>query len=846
MIPRSSVEEFVNTNASRVAGLLILGIVLPACGVGGSGTLTPTVAPQIPASVSALAGNRRVTIRWMSQASGATFTVKRSLTSGGPYFPVSTPDGFSSPTSYVDTGLLNGTSYFYVVNASNAFGLSADSEEVRGTPGFNVLTVGAGSSSHRSLFVLQDRTLWVCGSNGSGALGVGTNISQASSPIQVNLSNVVAAASGANHSLALLDDGTVWAWGDNGQGQLGLGPSTFFSLVPLPVPGLSGFIAIAAGWDFTLALKNDGSVWTWGANAKGQLGNGSAGATPLPTPTMVPGLPEIVAITAGEDHAFALAKNGMVWSWGNNEAGQLGQDPLAASIVPTPAKVYNLTGIISIAAGRHHGVAARNDGSIWIWGDNNFGYLGVPSPIKIPQPIQIPIAGQAAAVAASSTTSYLVRTDGFVMAWGNNVQAQCGLGHLNPVPGPTVIPLLTSVTAIYGGLVHALALRDDGSVAAWGQNSSGEVGIGQGTDHDQPIQVPLTDITKVSAGQVHTVALRTDGTVWTWGNNQYGQMGNGTSGINTGSATPYKIPSLTGMTAVCTTLQNTYAIKSDGTVWAWGANNFGQLGQNSTSGTPATSPVKVLNLSGIFTAVAGGYGFAVALRSDGTVWCWGLNTSGQMGSGATSPTPTLIPTQVLNLSGVTAIAAGVSHALALSGGEVWAWGANVQGAVGNGSADGTLVPAATKVLTGVDSISAGWRLSLAVKSDKTLWGWGARDAGQMGDGVTLDDGVLTPTLLSTFAPAGNVAAGTNHVLGVKTDGSFWAWGSGLIGTGLLGIAATPLPVVGITNPTAISAGDQHSMAILPDGSLWSWGSNSQGQLGVPLASAVLLPTIIQQ
>jgi alpha-tubulin suppressor-like RCC1 family protein len=231
---------------------------------------------------------------------------------------------------------------------------------------------------------------------------------------------------------------------------------------------LSNIIAVAAGDKFSLALQSDGTVWAWGDNTTGQIGTGSTGAAPVSTPTVVSGLPEIVSLAAGHHHALAIGKSGMVWSWGDNGQGQLGQDPLAASVVPTPAKVYNLTGVVGIAAGREHSLAARTDGTIWAWGYNDFGYLGVPSPAKISQPIQIPLVGEAVAVAAGNWTNYLIRSDGFVMAWGNNVAGQCGVGHLNPVPGPTVVPTLTSVSAIAAGGSHGLSLREDGTVAAWG------------------------------------------------------------------------------------------------------------------------------------------------------------------------------------------------------------------------------------------------------------------------------------------------------------------------------------------------------------------------------------------
>src|SRR5687767_10405906 len=167
----------------RMGAILLTALLIPACGVGGGGgTLTPTTAPAVPSSVAAATGNRQVTVTWQSSSTGSTFTVKRSLTSGGPYFAL--PGSGSTATSFIDTGLTNGTSHFYVVCASNQFGASADSAEVKGTPGFKPIAIASGISQH-SLAILPDRTVWSWGANHAGQLGNGTFPGQSGVPVQV-------------------------------------------------------------------------------------------------------------------------------------------------------------------------------------------------------------------------------------------------------------------------------------------------------------------------------------------------------------------------------------------------------------------------------------------------------------------------------------------------------------------------------------------------------------------------------------------------------------------------------------------------------------------------------------
>jgi hypothetical protein len=226
--------------------------------------------------------------------------------------------------------------------------------------------------------------------------------------------------------------------------------------------------------------------------------------------------------------------------------------------------------------------------------------------------------------------------------------------------------------------------------------------------------------------------LKNDGTVWAWGYNNYGQLGNGTY---SNSNVPVQVSGLTGVTAIAWGWWHSLALKNDGTVWAWGYNKQGQLGDGTK--TDSNVPVQVSGLTGV-TAIAGSWKHSLALKNDGTVWAWGYNGDGQLGNGTN--TNSNVPVQVSGLAGITAIAGGYQHSLALKNdGTVWAWGYNGDGQLGNGTNTNSNVPVPVSGLTGITAIAGGGYHSLALKSDGAVWAWGENYSGQLGNGAWGDN-----------------------------------------------------------------------------------------------------------
>ena len=257
-----------------------------------------------------------------------------------------------------------------------------------------------------------DGTVWAWGRNESGQLGDGTSTDRYS-PVEVTdeffnpIEGVVSVAAGKAHSVALKSDGTVWTWGTNGNGQLGNGTRTA-SLFPVQVSGLDNVKAVVAGDYHTLALKTDGTVWAWGRNDDGQMGNSSFEERTSPVQTT--GLANVVAVAAGVYHSLALKNDVTVYAWGSNDSGQLGDDSVIER--HTPVQTTGLTGVSEIAGGNGHSVALKSNGTVWCWGDNDFGQLGDGSDVERHTPVQSSGLEAVTAIAAGADHCVALKSDG--------------------------------------------------------------------------------------------------------------------------------------------------------------------------------------------------------------------------------------------------------------------------------------------------------------------------------------------------------------------------------------------------------------------------------------------------
>ncbi len=378
-------------------------------------------------------------------------------------------------------------------------------------------------------------------------------------------------SAGGSHSLTIKSDLTVWAWGHNTLGQLGDGSGSSASYEPVQVVDSGGVNylvdvnSIATGGTHSVALKSDGTIWTWGSNTYGQLGNSST--TRSTTPVQVLNTDgsgyfiNATAISAGQTHTIALKSDSTVWAWGENDEGQLGNGTTTYRTKPIqvkgPGGVGYLSGIIAIKGGYAHTLALKSDGTVWAWGKNNFGQLGDGTTDRRTTPVQvhgidgIGFITNIESIAAGNSHSIALASDSTVLTWGYNYYGQLGDGNsggsrLSYTPGvDSNIPvhaisvdgtgILRDISSITGGSCHTLALNTGGSVLSWGYNSHGELGNGTTILQDEPGYVLGTDgissldnIIQIDSKSQHSLALETDGTVWAWGDNDHGKLGDGT------------------------------------------------------------------------------------------------------------------------------------------------------------------------------------------------------------------------------------------------------------------------------------------------------------------------------
>lgn len=400
---------------------------------------------------------------------------------------------------------------------------------------------------------------------------------------------------GSHHTITLLDDGTVWAWGYNNKGQLGDG-TTADRTTPVKLQLLSSVKSISCGANHTLAVKNDGTVWAWGNNGYGQLGNGET--IDRSAPVQVSNLTGVKQVFSTNNcYSVALKEDGTVWAWGNNEYGQLGDGTKTNK--STPVQVIGLSSIKSIVCSTSFCLALKTDGTVWAWGANGYGQLGDGTTIARTTPVQVSGLTSVKELSASLYSCFALKQDGSVWSWGYNGNYELGDGFAANRCAPIKVTGLNSIKSILCGQHHALALKQDGTVWAWGYNKNGQLGDGTTTSNGVPKQVSdLSNVKSIYGGTYNTssasgldynVALEQDGKVWTWGYNGYGQLGNGTT---TNSNKPVQVFEATSVQDIYCQNLSVIAVKEDGTLWAWGYNAQGELGDGTIKNS--TKPVKVL------------------------------------------------------------------------------------------------------------------------------------------------------------------------------------------------------------------------------------------------------------
>lgn len=658
-------------------------------------------------------------------------------------------------------------------------------------------------------------------------------------------------AEGQSFTTALTDDGKLWAWGTLSYDAYDFDERESTS-VPIELAPGETFTRVAAGAIHAVAIHADGSLWTWGDNANRQLGDATDGSRPEPARVGPPDR-RFVDVAAGRHHSLALAEDGSLWGWGWNRFGQLGDG--TTTDVDAPTLLSNMT-FKAMAAGDIHSLGVLVDGSLWGWGANGGGELAqLPGSVTRPTSLGV---DDIESVSAGVAFSILLKSDGTLWGLGRNSAGQLGNQTPSSVSSPARVgPSGVTFERVSAGNEHVLALDREGTLWSWGKPTWGM--LGRTGPNDEPLPVG-TGFKSASAGTSASAGIRVDGSLWTWGGGGLGHPGDGTSFRR---QAPRRVGD--GFTQVFARAETSYALKTDGTLWSFGANESGQLGDGTTrmrsvptyvgddfrtlsagSGTAlalkndgslwgwgdnrfhafgpdaaldAWTPMPLLS-DERFQSIATGEA-SLAVKEDGTLLAWGMGPVGD-GTSGTHLTPVELG------AGYAQVAAGARFSLAFGDdGRVASWGTTPP--------DGEPSTERLEPL-GVDfgdaslaQVAAGAYSGFAIDDDGRLWVWG--DLAYDSSGAKSKK----PLEMQLPLPVQAVAGGWSHALALLDDGSVWGWGHNACAQLDADLDAPVTQARRIQLPgdvVSIAAGHEYSLAVGSDGALWGWGCNLSGQLGI--------------
>lgn len=665
--------------------------------------------------------------------------------------------------------------------------------------------------------------------------------------------NLKSISIGGFNTLFVKSDSTLWGWGRNNLGGsttsilnvFGNNQNNFAYISPVQLGSQSEWSKVSVGCeslssinqdDFVLAIKNNGTLWAWGVNNYGQLGDGSF--TIKSSPVQIGSATNWTDIFTSAYNSYGKNSSGVWYGWGYNAFGQLGLND-ASAIKSLPVQILD-TNFTKVSIGAYHGLGVKSNGTLWSWGYNANGELGQGDLINRSSPVQIGSATNWKDVMVTSfdQISYAIKTDGTLWTWGNHAITSVSsplqystsfwttvpFGYIPPVSEIELSEASTSALTSAFPRVHIRVVGTDGTYWGWGDNQQGTIGNDNSTSQSFPIKIGTnTNWKKVSAGLSHTVAIKTDGTLWAWGINSSGAFGNGNT---TSTSSPVQVGTDTDWSDVsCRGALHTLALKSNGTLYASGVNTNGQLGNGLTT----TLSVMTQIGSATWSKIAAGASHSMAIKTDGTLWSWGAGTGGILGLNSTVSRSS--PVQVNVGKSYNMVSVGLEHAMAIdTTNKLWAWGTNTTGQLG----DNTTTTKSSPVQVGSSNwkdICAGRFHTVGIRTDGTLWRWGRNDRQQLGDGTSTNQS--SPIQVGSDTDWNKCAAGAAKSVAIKSNGNMYGAGSTSPITNLPGAfssASFPVQAPGtgwskLQNKPIISQQDSAAFAIKSDGTLWGWGFN---------------------
>lgn len=700
--------------------------------------------------------------------------------------------------------------------------------------------------------------LYGWGNNSSYQLGIGGFFIP-----KIISSPWVMVAVGESHSLGIREDGTLWGWGSNVSGQLGLEPDALtnsFTAVPIQLGNSSDWKTVSCGQKFSFAIKKDGSLWSWGDNQFGQLGQGTK-ETNVFKPTQITRAAAVwQMVSCGYNFAVALNDKGELWSCGFGLWGQLGVNN--NNNIDTLKKVeFNNyiepnVKIKFVSCGLNHAVAISQKDSLYGWGSNDLGQLGIKTnkqSLYIPK--LIPFFNSTGkyifcdTVVCSGNVTIVIDKSRKLYGAGINKYGQLGTGDTLNRDSLSLVVTGKLWKTVSSGYHFTTAIATDNTLWAWGRNETKYLGNGKDINSKTPIQIGTDQnwnmlfskaYLEESGGDFHlekegtytanTFAIKIDKSLWSWGDNTNANLGL----IKT---SPAPTPSPVGIPILWSKISAGYShnigISSLGKLWSWGNNDKGQLGNGTF--TENLTPVQVGDTSLSYISASAGYNFSLAISNNNNLYSSGSNNLGQLGLKDNTDRNTF---QLVNSTiGWSAVACGSSHALGIkTDGSLWSWGLNSKGQLGDDSLKNRLEPSPIAVGSKWLKIAASYANSAGIKDDNSLWAWGSNDSKQLGD---IPDN-KKPNLMGNpswkwiYVAAGGESETKGFFAAIKKDSTLWMWGindKGQLGTGDNNNAKEPIQIGTDKDWASVYCGYSFTIAIKKDGSLYAWGNNNSGQFG---------------
>ena len=698
------------------------------------------------------------------------------------------------------------------------------------------------------------------------------------------------------------DRGQVWMWGRNTASSLGINVNATTTpgiFTPKQVVGGFNFTKWVMGATNCFAIDTLGNGWTWGNNGRGQGGNQTT--TTGNSPVSVVGGFSFSAISTGISNCIAInGANGMLYGWGANLLGELGN--LTISNSSSPVSVAGGMSFTDVKMGALFTIGLQADGSVWCWGLGTSGQLGNLTKTSTSSPVSVSGGQSFKAISAgggtgSGGTGYAIRgSDGTMWSWGSSGSGRLGNNTTTDTSSPVSVVGGISYTKVFGCTSGCFGLQANGKLWAWGINQWSGLGDGSTTNRSSPVSVlgsgsaSFVDVCTVGwdpyvGEDGYNFALDVKGRMWAWGQFRFGQTGMRTRySIDTqNSVFPWQSSPIVVMNTIqriryrnnnsfvgetitlpkgTTRSDVRFFLTPDGQLWSWGGlflatdllalscRRYDQTNINVNYIYGMAQPMQTLVTPNFkATDVTSGVSHAAIVTSAGEVWAWGANNLGQLGD--QTVTIRSSPVSVVGGHSFTQISCGSQHTVGLKSGDgsVWGWGFNTSGQLGDLTLTNKSSPVALQGGISFTKVLAGETFTVGLQASGQVWCWGSGTVGKLGNNT------LTTTSSPVSVTGGfsfiDIAVGLRFTLGLLANGQIWAWGNGNglsynpLGNGGSADASSPVSVSGSGTRSygAVFAGDITSWG-LNGTAMWGWGRGADNQMGQGATGSTFTPTAL--